>query len=128
MPRILIAEDFREIRNLIIQVLSGDGYEIDAVTNGDEAIQKLSAQDYDAILLDFMMPVASGRDVLDWMAENRPELAQACVIIITAAMRELGQLDASTVYASIAKPFEIDHLRDTVRNCVRDRGAATAAS
>lgn len=128
MPRILLAEDFREIRNLIVQILGRDGYEIDAVTNGNEAIEKLSAEDYDVILLDYMMPVASGRDVLDWIAANRPGLGTACVIVITAAMRELGKLDLSTIYAAIAKPFEVEHLRDTVRNCISDRSTIPAVS
>jgi DNA-binding response OmpR family regulator len=123
MARILIAEDFREISDLMMRILARDGYEIDVVPDGSMAIEKLRTESYDAILLDFMMPVASGEDVLTWIAAHRPEIATACVIIVTAAARELKLFDKLRVYATLQKPFEIDDLRDTVRQCVSDRGA-----
>lgn len=117
-PRILIADDNREIRDLIARVLRQDGYAIEAVEDGEKAIEKIRKSAFDAILLDFMMPLASGFDVIRWIEQNRPDVATGCVIIITAGMRELKNFDASTVYAAIAKPFDIGELREVVRACV----------
>ena len=118
MPRILIADDNQEILRLVSRVLSTEGYEIEVVEDGAMAIEKINAGTFDAILLDFMMPLASGFEVIDWIEENRPEVAAACVIVMTAAVNELRKFDTSKVYAAIAKPFDIFTLRDTVRRCI----------
>jgi len=118
MPRVLIADDNKEILKLVTRVLSSEGYEIEAVQDGATAIEKINATRFDAILLDFMMPLASGFEVIDWIEENRPEVAAACVIVMTAAVNELRKFDTSKVFAAIAKPFDIFTLRDTVRRCI----------
>ncbi len=124
MPRVLIADDSREIRELIAHILEREGYEIDLAGDGQKAIQKIDSDGFDAILLDFMMPLASGSDVIDWIKQSRPEVAKACVIIITATDRDLGDFDPSTVYAAIPKPFDVTELRETVRACVEEKSKA----
>ncbi len=121
MPHVLIVDDNREIRQLIGRVLSQDGYVIENAEDGKQAIEMIGSHAFDVILLDFMMPLASGSDVIRWIQENRPDVAKGSVIIITAAMRELKSFDTSTVYAAVAKPFDISELRNTVRSCVRER-------
>ena len=122
MPaRILVAEDNPEIRLLIQHVLSRDGYEIEAVDNGELAIEKISSDTYDAILLDFMMPMASGFDVIDWIEQNKPDVAKSCVIVLTAALRELQIFDKSKIFAAIAKPFDVMQLREVVRECIESK-------
>ena len=125
-PRVLIADDNREIRELIVRILQQDGYAIEAVDDGNKAIEKITEASFDAILLDFMMPLASGFDVIKWIEANRPDVARGCVIIITAAVRDLKSFDTSTVFAAIRKPFEIAELRDTVRACVAAKVAVAS--
>ncbi len=120
MTRVLIAEDNPEIRQMVGRLLQRDGFDVESVNDGAEAIEKISAESYDAILLDFMMPGVSGFDVMDWIEENRPEVAKRCVIIITAAVRELSTYDTSKVYAAVAKPFDVFELLSTVRKCVTE--------
>lgn len=122
MPgRILVAEDNPEIRLLIQHVLSREGYEIEAVDNGERAIEKISNDSFDAILLDFMMPMASGFDVIHWIEQNKPDVAKSCVIILTAALRELKTFDKSKVFAAIPKPFDVMQLREVVRECIEKK-------
>jgi DNA-binding response OmpR family regulator len=122
MARVLIAEDNAEIRQLIERVLQRDGVDVETVEDGEQAIERIGAEHYDAILLDFMMPIASGFDVINWIEENRPDVAKACVIIITAAVHQLKNFDTSKVYAAIAKPFDVVELRETVRQCIATGG------
>jgi DNA-binding response OmpR family regulator len=121
MTRVLIAEDNPEIRQMVGRLLQRDGFDVESVNDGAEAIEKISAESYDAILLDFMMPEVSGFDVMHWIEENRPEVAKRCVIIITAAVRELSAYDTSKVYAAVAKPFDVFELLSTVRKCVSEK-------
>jgi DNA-binding response OmpR family regulator len=118
MSRVLIAEDSPEIRLLVSRVLATEGYDVSTVDDGREAIAKIREQHFDAILLDFMMPHVSGFGVIDWIQENRPDVAKSCVIVMTAAMHELKKFDTSTVFATITKPFDVYVLRDTVRKCI----------
>jgi DNA-binding response OmpR family regulator len=124
MARVLIAEDNPEIRQLIERVLQRDGVDVETVEDGEQAIERIGAEHYDAILLDFMMPIASGFDVINWIEENRPDVAKACVIIITAAVHQLKNFDTSKVYAAISKPFDVVELRETVRQCIAATGGA----
>jgi DNA-binding response OmpR family regulator len=118
MSRILIAEDNPEIRLLVSRVLSIEGHDVSTVDDGREAIAEITANAFDAILLDFMMPNASGFDVVAWIQEHRPDVAKSCVIILTAAVHELKNFDTSSVFATITKPFDVDTLRETVRRCI----------
>ena len=124
MNRVLIAEDSPEIRLLVNRVLMTDGYEVVTVDDGGEAIAKITEETFDAIVLDFMMPHTSGFEVIDWLREHRPEVAKSCVIILTAAVHELKKFDASTVYATVTKPFDVYELRDTVRKCIDSKTRA----
>lgn len=62
--RILLAEDERDLNSIIAQKLTTDGYSVDCCFDGQEAIDILSYTDYDAVILDIMMPKADGYAVL----------------------------------------------------------------
>ena len=58
--RILIAEDEKDLNNIIRQKLISDGYSVDSCYDGREAIEILSYAEYDGVILDIMMPKADG--------------------------------------------------------------------
>lgn len=62
--RILVAEDERDLNEIICRHLEREGYSVDSCHNGDEAIAILSYTEYDAVVLDIMMPGADGFSVL----------------------------------------------------------------
>lgn len=62
--RILLAEDERDLNNIMTQKLTADGYSVDTCYDGKEAMEILSYTDYDAVILDIMMPKADGFEVL----------------------------------------------------------------
>ena len=84
-PRILVAEDDEPIRVLVSTVLTREGYHVDAAENGAVAVERIKAAAYDALILDFMMPVMNGLQVLDWLKRERAGTAKSCVIVLTAA-------------------------------------------
>ena len=63
--RILLAEDERDLNNIITQKLTADGYSVDCCFDGEEAIDILSYTEFDAVILDIMMPKADGFAVLN---------------------------------------------------------------
>lgn len=58
--RLLVAEDERDLNEIILQKLKSEGYSVDACYDGAEAMDILSYTEYDAVLLDIMMPKADG--------------------------------------------------------------------
>ena len=62
--RVLLAEDEEDLNRIITKKLISQGYSVDSCYDGEEAIDSLSLVDYDAVILDIMMPKADGFTVL----------------------------------------------------------------
>lgn len=81
MFKILIAEDDAELRQLFAHVLSRNGYETTGVDNGQKALDALSADYYDLVISDIMMPVMDGYELVRRLRESSRTLP---VLMITA--------------------------------------------
>jgi CheY-like chemotaxis protein len=114
--RILVVDDDDAIRALLLTVLKRRGYQIDAAKNGGEALVRLERCRYALMLLDLMMPVASGYDVLSRLRSLAPE-DRPVVIVLTAGI-EPHELDANIVAGTIRKPFDIPLLIETITACL----------
>jgi CheY-like chemotaxis protein len=121
MPaRILVAEDDDGVRSLVGTALHRAGYKVDFAAHGNEAIEALGANpDYDAIILDLMMPYASGFEVLAWLHRAKKDMGRRRVIVLTAmAEKDLTHLTPDRVYDVIRKPFDLNHLLTTIAECI----------
>jgi len=83
MAKILIAEDDSLFRRMFVHTLKDAKHEVIEATNGEEALAKLDKVTPDLVILDIMMPKASGLDVLHEMRQ-RPALKNTPVIVTTA--------------------------------------------
>ena len=79
--RLLVAEDERDLNEIILQKLKSEGYSVDACYDGAEAMDILSYTEYDAVLLDIMMPKADGYQVLEALRASGKETP---VLFLTA--------------------------------------------
>jgi len=118
--RVLVAEDDSAIRNLLLRVLGRAGFDIEAVTNGRDAIAHLTVQPYDAVVLDLMMPEASGFEVLAWIRREKREVGKKLVVVTAAADRDTRQIAEGDVFAIIRKPFDIADLVTCVRSAAEN--------
>src|SRR5687768_13325907 len=71
---ILVVDDDEDIRTVVSHNLEGDGFHVVCAAGGDEAMEKVSAEQPDLVILDIMMPVRDGYDVLAEI-RGRPETA-----------------------------------------------------
>jgi two-component system nitrogen regulation response regulator GlnG len=121
LHRVLVADDDEAIRTLLIAVLKRQGFTVDLVRNGKEAIDQFAAQKYDVLLLDLMMPIMNGFEVIDYLERTAPEDLNRKVVVLTAASkRDRAKIQGDLVYRIVEKPFDMNELVSIIRSCVDD--------
>jgi len=116
-PRILIAEDDTDIRELIRMHLEKDNYNVETAENGLVAFQKINEGNYDLIILDIMMPGLSGLELL----KNIRLTSEVPVIMLTARDADHDKILGLDLGADdyVTKPFSIFELSSRVRAQLR---------
>ncbi len=116
--RILIAEDELSLSRAIVKILEKNNYSADAVHNGEEALMYLNAGNYDALILDVMMPVMNGITALKKIRESGNPIP----ILILSAKSEIDDrvsgLDSGANYY-LTKPFDTKELLAALRAVTR---------
>lgn len=116
--RILLVEDDSGIRDSVAECLASEGYAVEAVTNGSDALEWLAREPSpDLVVLDLVMPVMNGAELLARMRAD-PRLAAVPVVLMTAAMPS-SALPIPEAEAVLSKPFELDALLDAVERHAR---------
>jgi len=115
--RILVVEDDAEMRALLADVLSDEGYAVEEAPDGAEALILLRTESFAAIVLDKNMPGLSGLDLLPGFRTICPE---APVILITAFGDVSAYMDAMEkgAFEFIYKPFRMEELLRTLRRAL----------
>jgi DNA-binding NarL/FixJ family response regulator len=112
--RLLIAQESREVRILIRALFTGEFTNIDEVEDGGRAIELLSANRYDAVILD-LMP-SGGMLALEHLARHRPSRLRRVVIVSDGpAEAETEAGERYDVAAIITRPFDVGDLIEIVR-------------
>lgn len=124
--RILLAEDERELSDALVMILKHNNYSVDAVYNGQDALDYIMADDYDGVILDIMMPKMDGITVLKSVRRQGNNVP---VLILTAK----SELDDCVVGLDagaddyLSKPFASKELLARLRAVTR-RKTATATT
>jgi two-component system phosphate regulon response regulator PhoB len=106
MAKILLAEDEEVLRMLVVDTLKDEGYEIDEACDGEEAIELIKQKNYDLILLDYMMPIYTGLEVIQHVRQI-PEKKDVKIMMLSAKSQQTDQqrvLEAGADYF-MAKPY-----------------------
>lgn len=119
-PKILVVDDDPEMRQLLEDVLTREGYVVFHAKNGSEALLRLREESYDVIILDKIMTDLSGLEILPGIKLVQPE---AQVILITAFGDRETYLEAigkgATAY--LAKPFGMSVLIQMVKQAIEQK-------
>ncbi len=118
--KIFIVEDEEDILELIRYNLGQDGYEIDYVTNGDEAFDKICATIPNLIILDLMLPGTNGISICKAL-KAEASTKSIPIIMVTAKGEENDIVHGLEIGAQdyIKKPFSVRELRARVRAILR---------
>ncbi len=116
MKRILLAEDEDVLRMLIVDSLEDEGFEIDEATDGGEAEEFIASSEYDLILLDYMMPVKTGIELMKDIRSSEHN-KNTIVMMLTAKSQKSDQEAAheAGVDYFLTKPFSPLQLVEKVK-------------
>lgn len=125
MDKILIADDDPALRGLLRLVALRCGFQVDTAANGREALDCLDSGNYLIAVIDLMMPLVNGYEIVQQLAgvQERP-----AVLVVTAmADAHLPRMDGSVVHSIIRKPFDIDMISSVLTDLAstlkrRERG------
>lgn len=111
--KILVIDDTQIIRDLLVEVLRADGYEVDTACDGVEAVEMVGRADYDLVFCDVHMPRQNGLET----ARRIMELSSAVKLIMTDSYPDklAKQAKREGAFGYICKPFDLGELRLLLR-------------
>ncbi len=116
--RLLLCEDEKELSNALVKILKHYHYAVDAVYDGEEALDYLDAENYDAVILDIMMPKVDGLSVLKTIREKGNFVP---VLLLTAKTQVDDKVMGLDLGANdyLTKPFDTKELLARIRAITR---------
>ncbi len=116
--KLLVCEDNQHLRKSIVDYLKDEGFVVDQAVDGDEGIYKAQNWDYDALILDIMMPGLDGYELLKRLRAVDNPVPVLMLTARTALDDRLRGLDGGAD-DYIVKPFEMEELVARVRSAIR---------
>jgi two-component system OmpR family response regulator len=115
--RVLVIEDERDLRRALEKSLREAGYAVDAAGDGEDGLFKATSWDYDAVVLDVMLPRRDGWSVLAALREERP----TPVLLLTARDTVADRIRGLDLGADdyLVKPFALGELLARLRALIR---------
>ncbi len=115
--RVLVVEDEPDLRRGLVRALREDGYAVDEAADGEEGLFKAQTYEYDALLLDIMLPGLDGWELLARLRKS----SRTPVLMLTArdAVRDRVRGLDSGADDYLTKPFDLDELLARVRALIR---------
>jgi DNA-binding response OmpR family regulator len=110
--RALVVEDDPAIRRLVEKLLARRQVQIDAANDGKQAIEKLRHNQYSVVVLDLMLPEASGFDVVEFIKSEGLKVPVA--VVSAVSQQALTNLDLDIVKLVISKPFDVDEFTKAI--------------
>ncbi len=125
MIKILVAEDERDIRELIAFTLRFAGFDVELASNGEDAVKKAPQMQPDLILMDVRMPRMTGYQACDAL-KKLPETEDIPVVFLSAKGQESEIQEGLEAGAMdyILKPFAPDELTAQVKKILKELGKA----
>jgi DNA-binding response OmpR family regulator len=125
--KLLIADDERELTEVLVVLLKQNNYEVDAVFEGKSALEYSLLKRYDGIILDVMMPQKSGFEAL---AEMRARGVDTPVLMLTAKADVSDRVKGLDLGANdyLLKPFSTSELLARIRAMTRDQTTSKPVS
>ena len=115
MKKILVIEDDLSIRELLVEILEEEGYDVVSGANGLEALELLKSNDPDLIVMDIMMPLMDGYKLKSELLKNA-KWGSIPVLAMSAQNQAVEKLSSHGFSNFINKPLEMDYFLQAVNS------------
>jgi DNA-binding response OmpR family regulator len=118
VQKVLVVDDNQDVRELIVHILSADGFHVYAAVDGENALAILNSNPVDLVLLDVMMPGMSGLDVLKEIRTGSNKKIREVPVMMITAMSSTDDVDQALAIGAnsyVVKPFRGTTIREKVR-------------
>ena len=112
MTAILVVEDEFDVQQVVADVLRDEGYEVTVCGNGRDALKLLGEKRPDAVIMDVMLPILSGVQVLEAMRKS--DGLSTVPVILTSEVRPHSSQEPHQWQVFLKKPFRLEQLLDAV--------------
>ncbi|PKB71767.1 MAG: hypothetical protein BZY87_03925 [SAR202 cluster bacterium Io17-Chloro-G6] len=121
MTKVLVVDDEQGIVDLLVENLSDNGFDVISATNGASALVLIYRERPDIVLLDLMIPVVNGYEVLRELRAN-PTMKNLPVILLTAVSPAEGKEAAIQLGANrfVNKPWKLDAILQLINESLRE--------
>lgn len=116
--RILVAEDEKTLNQILVSALQAEHYSVDGCFDGQEALEYIAGAEYDAVILDIMMPVMDGLTALRKIRASQPGLPVLLLTAKDSIEDRVRGLDAGA-NDYLVKPFAVEELLARIRVLLR---------
>lgn len=115
--KILVIDDDEDFRIIITRTLEKEGYRVQAVESGAEAVRAMKSQRFDLGLVDIKMPEMGGRETIKEIRKLDPQLP---VLLVTGSPDWPDRELRTTTQGCIYKPFKLAQLRSMIRKVLEE--------
>jgi CheY-like chemotaxis protein len=113
-PRVLLLDDDASMQRLLATLLRREGFRVEIASTGRQAIEKIQRAEYDALLLDLMMPTEGGFTVIAHLREHDPRMLRR-VVVVSASPDSVLKNVSKEIRAVVKKPVDADELIAAIR-------------
>jgi signal transduction histidine kinase/FixJ family two-component response regulator len=114
--RVLVADPEAHVQDLLVDLLGGMGYRVDTADNGDGALAKIRAGQYDALIADWALGRLDGARLLEVLRAERPDLSRRVIFLASdTASPRLIEFASNSGSLVLGKPFDLETLRSALR-------------
>jgi CheY-like chemotaxis protein len=117
--RVLVVEDDPPVRSIVAMAVEAEGYEVETASNGQDALNKIQSHAPHVILLDLMLPVLDGRQLIKLLRED-PTTAHIPIIVMSAAYDVANDPAVESVVV-LPKPFDVGMLLLLLDDALREQ-------
>lgn len=120
--KVLAIDDDAPTRSLLKALLGHHGHQCIEAGDGREALNLLSPDAFDVLLLDLLLPDYDGFELLRTMKASHPEMVPRTIVITAAAERTYaGRAELDGVWGILRKPIEIAEVVEEIESCAEQR-------
>jgi two-component system, NtrC family, sensor kinase len=122
--KILVVDDEQYILDFFVEVFDTLPMQVDTANDGRAAMHRMQSGNYDLVITDFKMPQMSGRDLFNWVRENRPELSKRIIFVTGDTVSpETRSFFEDNRNRYLAKPFKIEEVKEVIQELLKTDSA-----